>query len=108
MPLVLTVTNSGGAPATLYLMGRKPGADFQVEDSGGRRVRTLLRGSATMAALRLFPLDPGQSIAIRQTWDQRTDTGEQVTPGEYRVRAVLLTDHPQGMPSHRVLVKVGE
>ncbi len=99
VPLVFTVTNPGKSPVTLYLMGREPSADFQVSDAAGRRVWSRLRGETTMAALRLFPLDPGKGLTFRHAWSQRSDAGLQVAPGVYRVFAVLLTDDPSGLAS---------
>lgn len=99
VPLVFTVTNAGKSPVTLYLMGREPSADFQVSDAAGRRVWSLLRGETTMAALRLFPLDPGKGLSFRHAWNQRSDAGLQVASGVYLVCAVLLTDDPSGLAS---------
>lgn len=97
MPLVLTVTNTGGEPVTLYLMGRTPTADFQISDAQGRAVCSRLRGQTMMAALRLYPLDSGKQIVLRHTWNGRDDSGDPVAPGDYVIRAVLLTDSPGGL-----------
>ena len=52
-----------------------------------------------MAALRVVPLGPRKGLTFRHVWNQRADTGEPVPPGEYLVRAVLLTDAPEGLGS---------
>jgi hypothetical protein len=59
-----------------------------------------------LGALRLFPLDAGKSLSFREVWDQRTDSGRLVTPGEYLVRGVLLTDNPAGLASAAVRLRV--
>jgi hypothetical protein len=84
---------------TLQLNGRIPTADFQVSDSRGRRIWSRLHGKTLMSVLRLYPLDPGKSLSFRHSWNQRADTGRAVPPGEYMVKAVLLTDTPQGLAS---------
>jgi hypothetical protein len=99
VPLVFTVSNTGKGPVTLQLLGRTPTADFQVSDLQGRTVWSRLRGRTLLGALRLVPLDPGKSLSFRHVWNQRTDTGSRVPPGEYVIRAVLLTDDPKGLAS---------
>lgn len=99
MPLVFTITNTARVSVTLQLLGRTPTADFQVSDSRGRTIWSLLRGETLLGALRLFPLDAGKGLSFRQVWNQRTDTGSPVAPGEYLIRGVLLTDDPKGMAS---------
>jgi len=97
VPLVFSVVNSGGAPATLYLMGLEPAADFRVSDAAGRPVWRLLHGEPVMAALRVFPIEPGQHLTFRQVWNQRAADGRPAGPGSYLVHAVLLTDDPEGL-----------
>jgi intracellular proteinase inhibitor BsuPI len=96
---VFTVANAGRVSVTLQLLGRTPTADFRISDSAGRPVWSLLRGQTMLGALRLFPLDAGKHLTFRQTWEQRADTGSLVPLGEYLIRGVLLTDHPEGLAS---------
>ncbi len=60
-----------------------------------------------LGALRLFPLDAEKSLSFREVWNQRTDAGRPVAPGEYLVRGVLMTDDPEGLasPPVRLLVE---
>jgi intracellular proteinase inhibitor BsuPI len=99
VPLVFQVTNISKASVTLQLLGRTPTADFQISDQRGRMVWSRLRGRTLLGALRLFPLPAGKSLSFRHVWNQRTDTGAPVAPGEYQIRGVLLTDDPQGLAS---------
>jgi hypothetical protein len=99
VPLVFTVTNPGTSSLTLPLLGRTPTADFQVSDPEGRRIWSLLGGKTLVSVLQLFSLDGGKVLSFRQVWNQRTDAGLAVTPGEYLIRGVLLTDAPEGMAS---------
>lgn len=96
---MFSVANAGKLAVTLQLLGRTPTADFRVYDSADRLLWSLLRGQTMLSALRLYPLEPGQRLRFRHSWDQRADTGKTVAPGEYRVRGVLLTDAPGGLPS---------
>ena len=107
MPLVFTVTNTSGAPVTLELLGRTPTADFHVSDSAGRTIWSRLRGQTLLGALRLYPLDAGKSLSFRQTWNQRTDSGSPVPPGDYLVRGVLLTGDSEGLASPPARVRIG-
>jgi hypothetical protein len=106
VPLVFKVTNVGNVSVTLHLMGREPAADFRVVDRRGRMIWSRLRGQTMLGALRLYPLDAGKSLSFREVWDQRTDAGRPVTPGEYQVRGVLLTDDPGGLASAAVRLRV--
>jgi len=106
VPLVFTVTNTGKVSITLQLLGRTPTADFRVSDLRGQRIWSSLRGQMLMGALRLFPLDAGKRLSFRQVWNQRSDTGGQVLPGEYLVRGVLLTDDPEGLASAAARLRI--
>lgn len=99
VPLAFTVANAGKGPVTLPLAGREPTADFTVTEPSGRAVWSHLRGKILRGSLRLFPLDAGKKLSFKQVWDQRNDAGQRVRPGEYLVRAVLLTDDPEGLAS---------
>jgi hypothetical protein len=107
VPLVFAVTNAGGTPLTLHLLGRAPSADFRISDSRGRLVWSRLRGQTLLGALRLFPLDARKSLSFREVWHQRTDAGRPVAPGQYLIRGVLLTDDPEGLasPPARLLIE---
>jgi hypothetical protein len=107
VPLVFTATNAGKVPLTLQLLGRTPSADFRISDSRGRPVWSRLRGQTLLGALRLFPLDAGKSLSFRELWNQRTDAGRPVAPGEYLIRGVLLTDVPEGLASPPARLLIG-
>lgn len=106
MPLVFTITNAGKVLVNLQLLGRTPTADFQVSDPRGRIIWSRLRGQTLLGALRLFPLAAGKSLAFRQVWNQRSDTGAPVAPGEYLIRGVLLTDDPKGLASPTARLRI--
>jgi hypothetical protein len=99
VPLVFTVTNTGSSSLTLQLLGRTPTADFQVSNPDGQKIWSRLGGKPLVSVLRLVPLDAGKVLSFRQSWNQRTDTGLAVAPGNYLIRAVLMTDAPGGMAS---------
>ena len=106
MPLVFTVTNLGSTSVTLQLLGRVPMADFRVSDLRGNVIWSHLRGQTLLGPLRLFPLGAGKSLSFRQAWNQRTDAGPGVAPGEYLIRGVLLTDAPAGLVSLPVRLRI--
>jgi hypothetical protein len=105
--LVFTVTNPSKTPATLYLMGRAPTADFLITDSRGSAVWNLRHGETLMASLQVYPLAAGKSLSFRKIWDQRSNSGKPVLAGNYLVRGVLLTDRLGGMESAVAKVTIG-
>jgi intracellular proteinase inhibitor BsuPI len=107
MPLVFTVTNVGRTPLTLQLLGRTPTADFRISDSRGQLAWSRLRDQTLLGALGLFPLDGGESLSFREVWNQLSDAGHPVAPGEYLICGVLLTDDPEGLasPPARLLIE---
>jgi len=107
VPLVFRVTNAGAAELTLELQGRTPTADFVVTDSRGTVIWSLLRGRVMLGSLRLHPLPPGKGLTFRHTWNQRSDRGSPVPPGEYLVHAVLITGDPGGISSPVAKVRIG-
>lgn len=107
VPLLFTVTNTGRSTVTLQLLGRIPSADFRITDPDGRAIWSTLRGKTLVTALRLFPLEAGKSLTFRHTWNQRSDAGARVTPGEYLIRGVLMTDAPEGLASPATRITIG-
>lgn len=107
VPLVFRVTNTGKMSVTLQLSGRTPTADFEVSDTRGCTIWSRLRGQTLLGALRLHPLDAGKELVFRAAWSQLDDAGSPVPPGEYLIRAVLLTDDPKGLatPATRLLIE---
>jgi hypothetical protein len=99
VPLVFRVTNTGKAPVTLQLLGRKPTADFHVSDPQGRMIWSRLRGQTMLGALRLHPLDAGKELVFRDVWNGLDDARIAVPVGEYLIRGVLLTDDRDGLAS---------
>jgi hypothetical protein len=107
VPLVFTVTNAGSASVTLQLLGRVPSADFRVSDTHGRMIWTRLRGQTMLGALRLYALGAEKALVFRDIWNSVDDAGNEVPPGDYLIRGVLLTDDPEGLASSDVLVRIG-
>lgn len=106
VPLVFRVTNGAKASVTLQLLGRAPTTDFRVFDARGRMVWSRLRGETLLGALRLYPLDAGKELAFREVWHGHDDDGRPVPPGDYVIRAVLMTDDPTGLPSPPVRIRI--
>jgi uncharacterized protein (DUF58 family) len=94
--LTLRATNHSPKSATLYLRGRPPAFDIIVTDTRGKVVWRRLRGATISMVLQVRELGPDESLTFEDKWDQRTNAGGAVRPGEYRVTGQLLTDadHP--------------
>ncbi len=103
---MFTVTNAARTPATLYLMGRSPSADFLVTDSRGGAVWNLRHGQTLLASLQVYPLDGGKRLSFRHVWNQRSNSGKPVPAGNYLVRGVLLTDRPGGLDSPTATLRI--
>lgn len=92
VPIKLRVQNVSERTLTLYLTGRTIAFDVVVERLGGARVWRRLEGEVVQSILRLDTLAPGEALVLEDSWDQRSDAGGTVPPGEYRVRGELLTE----------------
>lgn len=92
VPIALRVENLTERTLTLYLTGRTIAFDVIVERSGGPRVWRRLEGEVVQSILRLDTLGPGEALVLEDSWDQRSNAGEAVLPGEYRIHGELLTE----------------
>jgi hypothetical protein len=92
VPLTVRATNRGTAPATLYLRGRPIAFDVIVTDARGKMVWRRLQGATIAMVLQVRELKPGESLILEDTWQQRSNAGAAVAPGEYHLKAQLLTD----------------
>jgi hypothetical protein len=92
VPLTIRATNHGTAPATLYLRGRPIAFDVIVTDARGKIVWRRLEGAITSMVLQVRQLAPDESLTLEDIWSQRTNAGALVGPGEYHLKAQLLTD----------------
>jgi hypothetical protein len=92
VPLTIRATNRGTEPTTLYLRGRPVAFDLIVTDARGKLVWRRLQSATTSMVLQIRELKPGESFALDDVWQQRSNSGAPVAPGEYRVKGQLLTD----------------
>ena len=106
VPIVLRAENTGSAPLDLYLRGRTIAFDVTIDRSSGERVWRRLEGEIVPAIVQLRTLAPGEIMALEASWDQRDANGGAVSPGDYVVRASLLTDMPESLDSDRVPLRV--
>jgi len=92
VPLTLKATNRGTTSATLYLRGRPIAFDVIVTDARGKVVWRRLAGATISMVLQVRELGPGESLTLEDSWSQKTNAGAAVAPGEYHLKAQLLTD----------------
>ena len=90
--LALKVSNTTDRPITLYLQGRPVAFDLVVERRGGGVVWQRLEGATVSAILGVRTLDPGATLELTDTWNQRTNAGKPAEPGDYTVTGSVLTD----------------
>ncbi|HUH13059.1 MAG TPA: BsuPI-related putative proteinase inhibitor [Longimicrobiales bacterium] len=103
--ITLRVENRTERTLTLYLVGRVIAFDLVVEDRDGAVVWRRLEDEVIQAILRLETLPPGEALVLEDSWDQRSNAGEPVPPGEYRVRGELLTEgEPLAAPIERLTI----
>jgi len=106
IPITLRVHNVSGRALTLHLAGRNLVFDILVHAANGREVWQRLRDQAIPAILRIEQMQPDSVLEMSEHWDQRTNDGEAVPPGEYTIEGSLPTDgEPLVTPSVRVRVR---
>jgi hypothetical protein len=93
VPIVFRIENARQQPLDLYLRGREIAFDIVISDRAGRVVWRRLAGEVIPAILRIETLGPGGVLTLEHLWDQRTGPGRTVPPGDYTVRAELLTEN---------------
>lgn len=92
VPIVIRVTNTTSAPVDLYLRGREVTFDIVVTDTAGSELWRRLEDETIPAILQLKTLRAGETIELRDEWNQRTRSGRPVGIGEYQVSASVVTD----------------
>lgn len=103
--LRLRATNVTEHAVDLYLRGRVPTLDVVVRRGDGTVVWHRLEGEIIPAIVQLRALRPGERLEVEATWDQRTNAGGPVAPGDYVVEASLLTDgEPLRAPPRRLVI----
>jgi hypothetical protein len=94
VPITLVIENRGEYPIDMCFRGRTITFDVRVWKAGDDVVWQRLAGEFVPAILGLRVLAPGERIETRAEWDQCTNGGDAVAPGQYMVRGFLLTDAP--------------
>lgn len=90
--ITLRVENITERSLDLYLTGRTIAFDLAVTDEDGAVVWRRLGDEVIPAILRLETLEPGETLSLDDTWEQRSNDGEPVAPGTYTVRGEILTE----------------
>ena len=106
VPITVRATNQGTAPATLYLRGRPIAFDVIVTDARGKVVWQRLKGATISMVLQVRELKPGDSLTLEDVWPQHTNAGAVVEPGDYHLKAQLLTD-TEPLESASVPLRIG-
>jgi Intracellular proteinase inhibitor len=88
----LRAENVTQRPVDLYLRGRTVTFDVVVAQAAGGVVWRRLEGEIIPAIVHLRPLAPGERLEVETEWDQRTNDGKPVEPGDYVVDGSLLTE----------------
>lgn len=108
VPITLVVENLTDRPLDLYLRGRTIAFDLTVRRADGGVVWRRLEDEVIPAILRIETLQPRGRLELRAEWDQRTNAGEPVPPGDYEVQGELLTEQdPLATPHVRLRVTGG-
>lgn len=88
----LRAQNVAGHPLDLYLRGREITFDIVITRVGGGVVWRRLEGEIIPAIVQLRPLAPGERLEMEAVWDQRSNDGKPVGPGELTVEGALLLE----------------
>jgi len=106
VPFTLHVINAGDRPATLYLQGRPPAFDLQVQDDAGRMIWRRLAGATLLMVLGLRELGPGDALDFEDVWTQHDEAGRLVAPGRYRLIAIVPGEPGRELRSEEVILDV--
>ena len=106
VPIVLRVRNTVDAARDLALQGRPTAYDVIVTRRDGTIVWRRLEGKVIQSILQLRTLEAGESLEFRHSWNQRSNSGERVPPGEYLVTGVLPTDSPAELRSRTERLRI--
>ena len=106
VPLTVRATNQSTTAATLYLRGRPIAFDVMVTDARGKIVWRRLEGATITMILQVRELKPGESLTLEDVWPQHNNAGAAVEPGEYHLKAQLLTD-TEPLESASVPLRIG-
>lgn len=90
--MTLRVENTSDRPVDLYLTGRPVAFDLIVTDARDDVVWRRLEDAVIPAILQVRTLAPGETLELEDSWDQRSNAGELVPPGDYSVRGELLAE----------------
>jgi hypothetical protein len=90
--ITLRIENVSGEPMDLYLRGREIAFDLVVTTVDGREVWRRLEDAVIPAILRIETMEAGGVLELMHVWDQRSNDGDPVPPGEYSVWGELLTE----------------
>lgn len=105
VPIALRLTNTGRDTVMLHLLGREIAFDIVVR-RGGALVWRRLERQVIPQILQVRPLAPGETLELRDAWDQRTNAGAPAGPGSYTLQGVLPTDAPEPLLTPTVEVRI--
>jgi hypothetical protein len=107
VPITLHVQNRTQRALDLYLRGRTITFDVVVTRPGGDVAWQRLEDEIIPAIVHFRLLAPNEWMKMETVWDQRTNQGKPVEPGEYMARGFLLVEgDPLETPS--VLLRIVE
>jgi hypothetical protein len=85
--MTLSITNCGDEEVIrFYSSGQR--YDFVVSDTEGHEVWRWSHGKAFIQVLGQETFQPGVTVTYTEVWDQSSNAGEQVTPGDYDVLGI--------------------
>lgn len=85
-PIQLAITIAVREPMTLYYRTSQR-YDLAAIDSQGQEVWRWSQGRTFAQVTGEVPLEANEMLSFAETWDQRDDAGQQVSPGNYRILA---------------------
>jgi hypothetical protein len=109
VPITLRARNAGDTPVELYLRGREIAFDITVTSATGQIVWRRLEGRTVPAILQIKTLGPGETLELRDVWDQQTSAGTPAEPGLYAVEGTLPGDsrRPRKTPAAPLRIITG-
>jgi hypothetical protein len=106
VPILLRLVNDADTAVDVALQGRPVAFDVTVTRAGGEQIWRRLAGETVTSILQLRTLAARESLEFRTSWDQRSDAGVPVPPGEYVVRGAIPSDPPSVLRSAPATLRI--
>jgi intracellular proteinase inhibitor BsuPI len=106
VPVSIRARNLTDRTLTLNLLGTETVYDLVVSRKDGTPIWRRLEGKSVPMILRVVTIGPRDSLTVTGSWNQRSNAGTPVEPGEYQIQGLLPTDkEPLRTPTRTLRIR---